>query len=63
MAKVEKTFLRFLIEASAQQTKVVLELITPSQLMGLSETCFNLTHGEVDQQVLSNLKKYRGLIS
>ncbi len=62
MAETERTFLRFLIEASPQQAKVLLQLITPKQLTGLSETCFNLTQGDVDPQLITDLKKYRTLI-
>ena len=62
MAAVEKNFLRFLIEASPQQAKVLLRLITPRQLTGLSETCFNLTHADVDPTIINDLKKHRGLI-
>lgn len=59
MAATERTFLRFLIEASPQQAKALLKLITPKQLTGLGETCFNLTHGEVDPQIITDLKRYR----
>ena len=62
MAEIERTFLRFLIEASPQQAKAILKLITPKQLTALSETCFNLTHAVLDPQLITDLKKYRTLI-
>lgn len=62
MAQAERNFLRFLIEASPQQTKSVLKHITPKQLTALSETCYNITHSEVDPDIIANLKPYRTLI-
>ena len=62
MAEIERSFLRFLIEASPAQAKAVLKLITPKQLSALGETCFNLVHADINTEIISDLRKYRTLI-
>lgn len=62
MAEAEKTFLRFLLEASPQQVKAILVKITPSQLDALGEVCYNLLYGTLEPDILSALKKFHRVI-
>ena len=62
MAEQEKTFLKFLLQASTRQAKLLLQNITPKQLAALGEVCFNLLHGDVEDEVRKELKTFRNII-
>ena len=62
MAELEKVFLRFMLEATARQTKLILQEITPTQLQAIGEVCLNLMHGSITEDLLRDLKPFRGLI-
>lgn len=62
MAERERAFLRFLLQASTRQTKLLLGESTPSQLQALGEVCLNLLQGEIEPRLLQELKPYQRLI-
>jgi len=62
MAERESAFLRFLIDATPLQVKLVLGKATTAQLKAIAEVCFNLLHGEITLELLKSLKPYRTLL-
>ena len=62
MAELEKVFLRFMLEATARQAKLILKEVTPSQLQAIGEVCLNLMHGSITDDLLRDLKPFRELI-
>lgn len=62
MAEQERTFLKFLIEATPRQVKLLLTELTARQVTAITEICLNLLEGAVDPEILKDLKKHRQLI-
>lgn len=62
MAEQESAFLRFLLQASTRQAKCLLEQSTGIQLQALGEVCYNLLHGDLEPELLKDLKPYGALI-
>ena len=62
MAELELPFIKFLLEASSKQAKLLFMDITPTEVVAIAEVCYNILHGEVDQDVLEDLKPHRHLI-
>lgn len=62
MAEQERTFLRFLLEASTRQVKLLLATSSPTQQRALGEVCYNILYGELDPKILQKLKPYHLLV-
>lgn len=62
MAEQERSFLKFLLQASTRQAKLLLDHLTPRQLAALGEVCHNLLHGELNPELKKDLKPYKSII-
>ena len=62
MAERERSFLCFLLQGSNKQVKFILQNITPSQLISISEICYNLKYSVIEKPLLDRIYKYRSLI-
>lgn len=62
MAEQEAAFLRFLLQASTRQAKLLLEQSTALQLQALGEVCYNILQGNIESDLLKVLKPHRLLI-
>ena len=62
MAEQEQLFLKFLVQASVRQAKLLLQSSTPNQLIAIAEVCLNLLHGDIDSELKKDLKAFKGVI-
>lgn len=62
MAEREATFLRFILQASTRQAKLILAQSAPGQIQALGEVCHNLLQREIQPELLKELYPYRLLI-
>ena len=62
MAEQERAFLRFILQTTVRQASLLLQHATPLQLAAIGEVCFNLMHGELNTELIQELKPYRNII-
>ena len=62
MAELEGAFLRYLIRANNKQAKLLLSHATSEQLRAIGEVCLNLLHGEVNPELLKDVRPYKNLL-
>ncbi len=62
MAEQEKLYLNFLLQTSTRQAKILLKDSTPRQIQALGEVSYNILHGDLEPDLLKDLKQYRLLL-
>ena len=62
MAEQEKLYLQFILQASTRQAKLLLKDSTPRQIQAVGEVSYNILHGDLEPDLLKDLKQYRTLL-